>query len=422
MNNENRSVKCSFCDSKNLVKIIDFGRVGLAGAFLSFNQIKNEIKYPLRICFCEDCFAVQVIDKIDPDILFSDYFYFSSSIKTLSDHFETLADLVTNEYLSDPKESTVIEFGCNDGVLLEPLAKKSIKNLIGIDPASNVVKKIDNNSISIINNFFNDETANEIIDKYGKADLILANNVYAHIYDMKEVTRSIYKTLKDDGIFIFEVHYLEKIISEFQYDMIYHEHLYYHSILSLRNHFDLYDMGISKVERINTHGGSIRVYASKKISSYMNNIDQSVEEFIKLEISRGYQKKEKYINFANAISDQKNNLLKLINTLKAQGFSLAGYGASGRANTILQFCKINSNHLDYIIDDAPAKEGFYTPGSHILIKSRQVISHDPPDYIIIFAWSFIQEIAKKNNSYLKKGGKFILPLPNVRIISSIDEI
>ena len=203
---------------------MDFGEFALAGAFIKNNEFKNEKKYPMRVYFCKDCFAVQVVDIIEPDILFKDYFYFSSSIKTLSDHFVNYAKEVTNRFLN-PSEATVLEFGCNDGVLLRPLADQGIKKVIGVDPAKNIVSSISDERITILNDYFNEKVSKQVVDKYGSMDLIMANNVFAHISDIKGTTNAIRNALSDEGVFIFEVHYLGKIIEEMQYDMIYHEHL-----------------------------------------------------------------------------------------------------------------------------------------------------------------------------------------------------
>ena len=208
---------------------MDFGNVALAGGFLKTKEFKNEKKYPMRVCFCKECFAVQVVDIIEPDILFRDYFYFSSSIKTLSDHFVDYAKELTSRFLN-PQEATVLEFGCNDGVLLYPLADQGIKKVIGVDPAKNIISSINDKRITIINNYFNEKVSREVVAKYGSVDLIMANNVFAHIPDIKGTTIAIKNALSDEGVFVFEVHYLGKIIDEMQYDMIYHEHLYYYSL------------------------------------------------------------------------------------------------------------------------------------------------------------------------------------------------
>lgn len=410
------AVGCSFCDSTAMTQIMDFGRVALAGAFLKPDQFAAEATYPLRVHFCSDCFGVQVIDKVSANVLFHEnYFYFSSSIRTLRDHFQQYALDVTSRFLT-PETSTVIEFGCNDGVLLRPLADQNIRTVIGVDPATNVVRTIDDPRITVINDFFNEETADRIVAGHGKADLVMANNVYAHVPDIQGITRAIRNVLTDEGVFVFEVHYLGKVVNEMQYDMIYHEHLYYYSLLSAMKHFDRYDMMVFDIKAVPIHAGSMRFYACKKGSKRGASVSAAVTALQQEELSRGFDRKETFVRFAADVADRKARLLDLLNGLRAEGKTVVGYGASGRANTIIQYCGIDHRHLAYMIDDAPAKAGFHTPGSHFLIHPSSVLERGaPPDYLLIFAWSFLDEITGRNQKYLESGGRMIVPLPEVRI-------
>jgi len=418
MDNNDKSCCCSFCDSESMTKIIDFGEMALAGGFLKKDQFSSEIFYPMRLYFCNDCYAVQIIDKVNASVLFENYFYFSSSIQTLRDHFKSYASEVTSRFIKEPDNSLVIEFGCNDGVLLRPLADLNIKTLIGVDPASNVVNTIDDPRITIINDYFNLDVANNIVSDYGKADMIVANNVFAHIPDIQGITHAIKGVLKKDGVFVFEVHYLGKIINELQYDMIYHEHLFYHSLLSLNNHFERYDMMIFDIKQVPIHAGSMRFYVCNNNGCYANESEQ-VKNLREEELANGYDKAITFSQFASNIAALKAKLNELLKSIKDKGQTVVGYGASGRANTLIQFCGIDQSLMEYIIDDAPAKTGFYTPGSHFLIQPNSALQKLPrPDYILIFAWSFFNEIAIKNSDYLKQGGKMIVPLPEIRIIDN----
>jgi SAM-dependent methyltransferase len=409
---------CSFCDSSRMSEIMDFGNVALAGAFLKPEQFATEATYPLRLDFCQDCYAVQVIDKVSADVLFHDYFYFSSSIKTLRDHFASYAAEVTSRFLQ-PERSTVIEFGCNDGILLRPLADQGIRTVIGVDPATNVVETIDDARVTVVNDFFTEPVVEGIIGRYGKADLVMANNVYAHIPDIQGVTRAVRAALKDDGVFIFEVHYLGKVINEMQYDMIYHEHLYYYSLLSVINHFARYDMVIFDVKPIPIHAGSMRFYVCKKESAHARSVSPAVTKLRDEELANGFDRAETFRRFAADVAERKADLMALLERLRRDGKRVAGYGASGRANTMIQYCGIDYSLLEYVIDDAPAKQGFYTPGSHFLVRSSAVLEKDPPDYLLLFAWSFFEEIARKNRSYLDNGGRMIIPLPEVRVTPDV---
>lgn len=407
--------RCSFCDSRAMTEIIDFGKVALAGAFLKPEDFPGERFYPLRLYFCGGCFAVQVVDKVSASVLFENYFYFSSSIRTLREHFQDYAAEVTARFLR-PESSTVIEFGCNDGVLLRPLADQKIRTLIGVDPATNIVKTIDDSRITVINDFFNEAVSERIIADHGKADMVVANNVYAHIPDIQGATRAVDNVLGDEGVFVFEAHYLAKIIKELQYDMIYHEHLYYYSLLALMNHFDRHDMVVFDVKPIAMHAGSMRYYVCKKRSKRASSVSPQVTALHKDELANGFHRPETYARFASGVAERKEKLMDLLDRLKAEGRTAAGYGASGRANTIIQYCGIDHRYLEYMIDDAPAKSGFYTPGSHFLIHPSSVLEQpSPPDYLLIFAWSFFDEIVKKCAKYRDRGGRMIVPLPDVRV-------
>ncbi|MEO1943356.1 MAG: class I SAM-dependent methyltransferase [Candidatus Thioglobus sp.] len=414
-NKINLEFVCAFCKGTDLSLIMDFGEVALAGGFLKPEDFKDEQKFPMRVCFCNDCFAVQVVDIIAPDTLFQDYFYFSSSIETLRDHFRSYAQEVTGRFLN-PSEATVLEFGCNDGVLLRPLADQGIKNVIGVDPAENVVSSINDNRITIKNSYFTEEIAQEIVSEYGQVDMIMANNVYAHIPDIQGTTRAVESALSDNGVFVFEVHYLGKVIEEMQYDMIYHEHLFYYSLLSAIEHFKRYDMVVFDIKLIPVHAGSLRFYVSKKHSSHALIVSDAVKLLVEEERTKGYDKFWSFQEFANEVAATKKDLIFLLKKLKSEGKTIAGYGASGRANTMIQYCEITEDLVSYMIDDAPAKTGFFTPGSHLeIFPSSILLGEDAPDYVLVFAWSFFDEILKRNKNYIKAGGRMILPLPQVKI-------
>lgn len=408
-------VSCAFCSGKSMHLGMDFGEVALAGGFLKKADFASEPKFPLRLFFCEDCYAVQVVDVVDPALLFQNYFYFSSAIRTLREHFVDYAMEACSRFLN-PEDATVVEIGCNDGILLKPFADQNVKTLIGVDPASNVIDTIRDPRIHTINDFFGVRVAQQIEKQYGKADLIVANNVYAHIPDINGVTQAVADLLKDDGVFIFEVHYLGKIIESLQYDMVYHEHLYYYSLISLQKHFERFGLRVFDVKPIPIHAGSMRYYVAKKDSNHAQKTSARVEMLAKEELSKGYDRKETYARFREQVAGRRDQLMKLLGDLKKKGRSIAGYGASGRANTIIQYSGITLDHIDYMIDDAPAKEGYYTPGSHFEIFSNRRLSEDRPDYLLIFAWGYFNEIAEKCQSYLVSGGRMITPLPEVKVV------
>lgn len=406
---------CAFCDSTRIAEVMNFGEVALAGGFLKPDQFEQEKKYPLRLCVCADCHAVQVIDKVAPEVMFHDYFYFSSSIGTLRKHFRDYAQEVTRRFL-DPSKSTVLEFGCNDGVLLRPLADQGIRTVIGVDPATNVVTTINDPRITVFNDFFTEDFAREIVARHGKVNIVMANNVYAHISDIQGTTRAIEHVLEDDGVFVFEVHYLGKVINDMQYDMVYHEHLYYYSLVSAINHFARYGMVVFDVMPVPIHAGSMRFYVAKQGSRHAKDISPSVAALEAEEREQGFDRVETFHRYSEKVEAHKASLIALLKDLRRQGKHIAGYGASGRANTMIQYCGIGPQHLDFMIDDAPAKIGFYTPGSHLHICPSSVLAQaSPPDYVLVFAWSFFSEILSRSSSYIEAGGHMILPLPSISI-------
>ena len=407
---------CRFCRSKNTHLVMDFGTVALAGAFLTPAQFETESKIPMRVVFCSDCFLLQIKDRVPPELMFSDYFYFSSAITTLRDHFKDYAAEVTKRFLK-PEKATVLEIGCNDGVLVNPFANLGIKTVIGVDPATNVVKTVNNPKVTVINDFFSEANAIKIREKYGPADLIAANNVYAHLDDMHDVTRGIEKLLAPDGVFVFEVHYIKNLLQEKQYDMIYHEHLFYYSLLALQNFLAQFNMEVFDVKPIPIHAGSMRYYVRRVGHLQKEKISEAVVALRKEELASRYDHLDTYLDYARSVAKTKDNLMLLLAKLTGEQKRIFGYGASGRANTLIQYCGITNEILECIIDDAPAKHGYYTPGSHIRILSREHIARENPDYILVFAWSFMKEIAARNIDYLERGGKFIVPLPEVQIIS-----
>lgn len=406
---------CAFCDSQALEQIIDFGEMALAGAFLKPEQFAAEPRYPLRVFFCTHCCALQLLDIVDPAELFSRYFYFSSAIRSLQEHFVDYAGEVVTRFLT-PEKATVLEIGCNDGVLLKPVADRGVRTVIGVDPAANVVQTIADPRIQVVNDFFGSRVAANIREKYGPADLVFANNVYAHIPDINDVTRGVAQLLGPDGVFVFEVHHLGSVLHGLQYDMIYHEHLYYYSLIALENHLRRHGLVVFDLKRIPIHGGSIRYYACKSESRWGRTVTDRVVQLRQEEAEQGLGHVETFRHFASEIALRKRRLVDFLEQAGKEGKRVAGYGASGRANTILQYCALTHRHMDYMIDDAPAKWGYYTPGSHFEIRSREALETARPDYLVVLAWSYLGEIAKKCGSYLASGGKLLTPLPEVRLM------
>jgi len=391
---------CAFCQSET-TEIIDFGRVALAGAFIKAGGIPAEKRYPLRLVFCPSCFAVQVADVVDAETLFKDYFYFSSQITAVRDHFKGYAKEMVRRF----NPSSVLEIGCNDGYLLGLLADTGAE-CVGVDPARNVIDSITDTRLDLVNGFFS-EVADAVVAKHGRQSLILANNVFAHIPDIHGVTSAICKTLTDDGVLVVETQHLGAMIAGLQYDWVYHEHLYYYSALSLSKHLDAYGLEIFDVQSVEMHGGSKRYYIGRKGRRVQSS---AVRGLFDEERKAGLDRLDTFQRFAEEVKRHKFELRSLIDQLKADGATICGYGASGRANTLLQWLGLDARHLAYIIDDAPAKAGFYTPGSHIPVYPRTSPRVTQQRYTLILAWPYAKDIMRNIDNTA------IIPLPAVKII------
>src|SRR3990172_4949809 len=338
---------CRFCQSSNLIPFLDFGQVPLAGAFLTKEQIPDEKYYPLQICFCQDCTLVQVNNAVSGDTLFKNYFYFSSAIQTLVEHFKEFATEVKSRFLAD-ESSFVVEVGCNDGVLLKPLIANGVK-CIGVDPATNVVESSGLAGSHIMNDFFTEQLASKIRRDHGQADAILSSFSFAHIDDMLDVMRGIKALLKDDGVLIFEVYYLGIVMDEMQYDMMYHEHQSYYSLMALMNFFGRFRMEVFDVKRIPLRAGTIRFYV-RNVGARSEPISPSVEELLSYEKDKKLDALQTYQQFGKRVENTKIEIMALLSRLKMERKTIIGYGASGRATTIMNYCGIDGQYLDYVVD------------------------------------------------------------------------
>ncbi len=391
---------------------LNFGDLPLAGGFILESDLNSDKLYPMTISFCRTCFEVQIQEIVPPSILFTDYRYTSSTTKTLRNHFQAYAEEMHERFLSP--SSFVVEFGSNDGVLLTPFNKLNI-NALGVEPAKNIANIARSRGCNVINNFFNTSVAAQIKSEYEPADLILANNILAHISDMHEPIKAIKILLKPDGVFVFEVHYLLDLLETYQYDMFYHEHLLHHSLGALVNFFKLHDMEIFDVKRVPTHCGSIRAYSQIR-NSGIHPLSDNVSNFLKIEKEAGLYEESTFIKFSNDVLKKKDELITLVKKLKSEGKRIAAYGASGRATIQLNFCNLTSTEVEYVIDASSERIGRYIPGIHIPIVAADILNTNPPDYLIIFAYNYLDEILRKEKVYINGGGKFIIPLPIPKII------
>ena len=386
---------CASCGGR-LSEVMNFGEVALAGAFLKDEEFKGERKFPLSLAFCEECSLVQVPERIGPEELFEEYFYFSSAIGTLRKHFAAYASEIVERF----KPASVLEIGCNDGVLLKPLADLGVARVVGVDPAANVIAKIADERVEVVNAFYGPGLV------AGKFDVIVANNVMAHVENLNAVVSEIAFALAPGGAFVMEVNRLDALVSGLQYDWVYHEHRYYFSALSLGALFKRHGMELFDVKLIGNHAGSARYYACRKGE---REETLRVGDQVARENWQGLFTAERMRRFADDAAAHRDRLRELVLGAVEEGKTVAGYGACGRTNTMLQFCGLDHRHISFIVDDAPAKRGFYTPGSHIQIVSADALELQP-DILIVFAWSFLREIEPKLASFR---GQVVVPLPDI---------
>jgi len=390
--------KCACCGGKKFNTLYDFGEIPLAGSF-PLEQDKDKItRYPLAIITCSNCKLVQTDTLIEPEVLFKDYRYVSSV--GMQKHFNQYADWLINEENITP-DSQILEFGCNDGPLLDALNQKGIRNTIGIDPATNIVKLGRKKGLNLINDFFNYDFVNNL-NWDNKFDYILASNTFAHITDINSVVKAVEFSLKEDGKFIFEVQYLVDLVDKFQFDFMYHEHLYYYTLTSLKHLLANHGLTIIDFTRIPIHSGSIRVTATKDKSLIPS---KKIEELIESE--------KDYHSLCNFTSSIEKSLSELKQFLKDNNDKkIIGYGASGRANTVIGTLDLDSNDIKYIIDESPERYNRFTSNGKIKILPPESIEEDV-DYILIFAWNFSNMIIDKTKHL---GIPYVIPFPNLKLI------
>lgn len=405
---------CRSCKGTNLMPYLDLGITPLANGLIRPEAVgKNELKFPLVVCYCRDCSLSQLSVVVNPEILFRNYFYMSSISNTFKAHCNNISsDLV--DIMNLEGNDLVVDVASNDGCLLQEFKKKHVRTL-GVEPAENLAKLANSGGIETLNSFWDRETAIKISKEYGGAKVITAFNVFAHVDDVHGFVQNAKVALKDDGILVIEVPYLIDFLEKHEFDTVYHEHLSYFLLKPLQHILDKNGMRIIQVKKYPIHGGTIEVRAVKNNDHYKNTVS-NVEDFIIVEKNLGFYKEAPYLNFANEVQNIKKNLIELIRDLRQNGKKIAGFAASAKGNTLLNYCGIDSSMVKYIVDETPTKQGFLTPGSHIPIVSMSTLADDPPDYLLILAWNFVEEITQKTKIFKERGGKYIIPIPKIQIV------
>jgi len=389
------------------------GKQPPSNAFLSRNQLKKpEKKFPLRLYICKKCRHLQLRDVVDKKYLFSHYLYLTSANQPIIDHFQKYADSVYRKFLKSKKDPLVIEVGSNDGTLLKKISKYGV-NVIGIEPARNLAKISRKAKIKTENSFFSFNLARKISNKQ-KADLVIANNVLGHVDDLNDFIKGISILLNDDGIFVFEVPHGLEMIKNLEFDTIYHEHISYFLIEPLSKWLNKNKLEIFNIEKQKVHGGTIRVFVSKK---NIFKIRKSVKNLKKREEDYGLSKLQTFMQFSKRISNLKLSLKKKIKQFKKENYLIFGYGAPAKGNVLLNYCNIDNKFLDFIIDTTILKQGKFTPGTKIPIISP---NKKPKKYSkmigLMLAWNYKTNIIKNEKNFLKNGGRFLVPIPKAELI------
>ncbi len=406
----NEIKSCRACGSEDLFPYLNLGDMPLANNLLDKKQdILDEEKFPLKVLLCKNCFFSQLSIIVKPEVMFRNYVYRSSISETFKSHCKELSEELDKDLESN---DLVVDVASNDGCLLRPFQANG-KRVLGIDPAINLAKIANESGIETISEFWNEELATKIREKWGPAKIITAFNVFAHVADIKSFAMAVKILLAEDGYFIIESPHALSLLKNVEFDTIYHEHLSYITLSPLKIFFEKLGLRISKIKKFDIHGGSIRIYIEH---DSQNRQDGSVEKVINEEEKEGLNNLELYENFKNNVESLKKELVEKLKEIKDEGGQISVFGASAKGNTLLNYFNIDNEMIDNILDDTPEKQGKIAPGVHIPIVSSDFLNEKTPDYLLILAWNFAEEIMKKTENYQLNGGKYIIPIPKLKII------
>lgn len=401
---------CRICASTDLLKVLSLGEHPPVDNFVAPDSLSEEQRYPLEVYFCRSCNLVQLLDVVPPTELFHGaYAFFSSASAPLVRHFESYAAQVKEKYLAPG--DLVVDIGSNDGALLQFFLPEH--RVLGIEPSSNVAEVARENGIETIVEFFDEALAKRIVETHGKAKVVTANNVFAHIDDIDEIVRGVKALLTDDGVFVSESHYLLDLMEHMEFDTVYHEHLCYYSVKPLQRLFERFGMEVFDVERVAQHGGSIRVFARNRSAE---PISPRVAELLDLEEKRGLHTAETFSGLQERVDRIRDTLVSLVRKLRHEGHTVVGYGAPAKSGTLLNFSGFTADDLLYITDTTAHKVGKLAPGSRIPVVSPDILTTETPDYILLLAWNYRDFILEKEKDLRARGAKFIIPIPTVEIV------
>jgi 2-polyprenyl-3-methyl-5-hydroxy-6-metoxy-1,4-benzoquinol methylase len=408
----NHSV-CRFCGSRLESTFVDLGMSPLCESYVSADHLNQmEPFYPLHVYVCGKCFLVQLQEYVTPEHIFSDYAYFSSFSDSWLAHAKRYTDQMVERFAVD-EQSLVVELASNDGYLLQYFVEMKIP-VLGIEPAANVAAVATQKGVPTLVKFFGRETARELVASGKKADLLLGNNVLAQVPDLNDFVAGMKMLLKPQGVITMEFPHLQRLMEEKQFDTIYHEHFSYFSFLTAEKIFAAHGLTVFDVEELPTHGGSLRIYG-RHTEDASRPVGPRITELRTREESAGYTRMECYSRFAEQVKETKRKLLEFLIEAKRNGKKIAGYGAPGKGNTLLNYCAIRTDFLDYTVDRNPYKHGRFLPGTHVPIYPPDRIRETRPDFVLILPWNLKDEIIKQNAFIREWGGKFVVPIPEVKV-------
>jgi 2-polyprenyl-3-methyl-5-hydroxy-6-metoxy-1,4-benzoquinol methylase len=409
----NDATICRFCKAELRHTFVDLGMSPLCESYLRRDQLNQmEAFYPLHVFVCDRCFLVQLQEYVNPDHIFTEYAYFSSFSDSWLEHCRRYADQMIKRFALDAK-SFVVEIASNDGYLLQYFAEKKVP-VLGIEPAANVAKVAVDRGIPTLVQFFGTRLASELARDGKQADLLAGNNVLAQVPDLCDFVAGMKILLKPGGVLTLEFPHLLRLMESKQFDTIYHEHFSYFSFLTAEKIFEAHDLVLFDVEELTTHGGSLRIFGRHKEDS-SKPITSQVTKLRALEQAAGLAHLESYSSFAEMVKQTKRELLERLIEIKKAQKSIVAYGAPGKGNTLLNYCGIGTDFLDYAVDRNPYKQGKFTPGMHIPIYSPSKIGETRPDFLLILPWNLKDEIIQQMSEIREWGGKFIVPIPEATI-------